>query len=151
MQRHFNTDPQGAHVTPCANGRRGLARSRYIRYTPFGRRPVGSAPILSKVALRLTFSPAVFEEFILPYDQELLERFGGGCIHACGRADHFAPLLPAIRGLGAFNLSLPHLNDMDRVLGNTIDKGLLLLGLPRDAAESIRSGGRQLRGRAHGP
>ncbi len=97
----------------------------------------------------MNLSPAFFEDFILPYDQELLERFGGGCIHACGRVDHFSPLLPAIRGLTGFNLSQPHLNDMEKVLQNTIDKGLLLLGLPLGAAERIRSSGRQLHGRVH--
>lgn len=33
-------------------------------------------------------SSTVYEEFIRPYDEQVLEAFGGGSTHFCGRADH---------------------------------------------------------------
>ncbi|QUI23061.1 hypothetical protein HZI73_12525 [Vallitalea pronyensis] len=44
-----------------------------------------------KVLLRndsaVNLSKAMFEEFVLPYDTKILETFGSGSIHFCGRAD----------------------------------------------------------------
>lgn len=97
----------------------------------------------------MNLSPDMFDEFIRPYDQRLLTEFGGGAVHFCGRGDHFIDRLARMNGLYAVNLSQPHLNDMERIFSNTIDIGIPIIGLRKDAAESAVKAGRNLRGRVH--
>ena len=54
-----------------------------------------------------------------------------------------------LRGLHAINLSQPHLNDMEKVYRHTVDKGIKLLNLTREAAEEALARGRDLRGQVH--
>lgn len=54
-----------------------------------------------------------------------------------------------LRGLYAINLSQPHLNDMEKVYRHTVDKGIKLLNLAREAAEAALASGRDLRGQVH--
>lgn len=91
----------------------------------------------------MNISAEMFDEFVRPYDQRLLDHFGGGAIHACGRVAHFIDRLAEMPGLYAFNFGQFELNDAERCLSATIDRGILLLGLPGAAAER-----RDLRGRA---
>jgi hypothetical protein len=106
-----------------------------------------------KIMLRddsaMNFSKRMFEEFVGPYDQRLLDEFGGGAIHFCGKGDHFIPAMAQLRGLYAINLSQPHLNDMEKVYRHTVDKGIKLLGLTREAAEAALARGRDLSGQVH--
>lgn len=95
----------------------------------------------------MNLSPAMFDEFIKPYDQKLLRECGGGAIHFCGRGDHYIDRLPSMEGLSAVNLSQPHYNNMEHVFRNTLDRGLLLLGLARHVADDALRRGRDLRGR----
>src|SRR5690606_3638952 len=67
----------------------------------------------------MNLSPEMFEEFIGPYDQRLLDEFGGGAVHSCGRVEHFAGLLSGLRGLKGFNMSQPELNDVEQVMRST--------------------------------
>lgn len=97
----------------------------------------------------MNFSPRMFDEFIAPYDQQLLDEFGGGAIHFCGKGDHYIAAMSQLRGLHAVNLSQPELNDMEHVYRHTIDKGIKLLGLKREAAEAASAAGRDLRGQVH--
>jgi hypothetical protein len=60
-------------------------------------------------------SPAQYREFIQPYDQQVLDIFGG-CIHFCGRGDHFAAAMTGSRNLYGLNITQPELNDMQKVL-----------------------------------
>ncbi len=105
-----------------------------------------------KIMLRddsaMNFSKRMFEEFIGPYDQRLLDEFGGA-IHFCGKGDHYLPAMAELRGLHAINVSQPHLNDMEKVYRHTVDKGIKLLGLTREAAEAALACGRDLRGQVH--
>ena len=73
----------------------------------------------------MNLSPAFFEEFIVPYDGEILQKYGG-IVHFCGKGDHFIPILSTLKGLRGINMSQPHLNDMDKVFSHTIDRGLHL-------------------------
>ena len=98
----------------------------------------------------MNFSPRMFEEFIEPYDQRLLDEFGGGAAHFCGRGDHYIQRLAALRGLYAIQMSQPEYNDMEKVFRHTVDRGVLLIGFPREAAEDAARRGRNLRGRVHG-
>ena len=95
------------------------------------------------------FSRRMYEKFILPYDQRLLDEFGGGAIHFCGKGDHFISLLGEMQGLHAIQLSQPHLNDMPKVYQHTIDKGILLIGLDEQAALHAIETGFDLKGRVH--
>jgi len=97
----------------------------------------------------MNISPALFDEFVVPYDQRLLAEFGGGAIHFCGRGDHFIPRMSRIKGLHAVNLSQPELNNMEIIFANTIDKGINLVDLAPEAAAAARKCGRPLRGRVH--
>ena len=94
------------------------------------------------------FSRKMFEKFILPYDQRLLDEFGGA-VHFCGKGDHFISSLSTLRGLHAVNVSQPELNDMEKIYQHTVDKGILLIGLRRDAAEKAVAEGRNLRGKVN--
>ena len=97
----------------------------------------------------MNLSPEMAAEFIRPYDQRLLDACGGGAIHACGRVDHYLDILAGMPGYFAFNLSQPHLNDMERVYQATVDRGIILLNLAGPAATAALAAGRDLRGRVH--
>jgi len=89
----------------------------------------------------------MYVEFIRDHDQRVIREFGGmGAVHYCGRGDHFIEALSEVEGLTAVNLSQPHLNDMDRIFANTVDKGIKLLALDPVAAERA---GRDLKGQVH--
>lgn len=94
----------------------------------------------------MNFSPAMYAEFFVPYDQRLLREFGGGAIHFCGRGDHYLELATAMEGLYGINLSQPHLNDMEKIYRATVDRGIPILGLAREWAEKAVAEGRDLHG-----
>lgn len=97
----------------------------------------------------MNLSRAMVAEFVSPYDQRLFDAFGGGAIHFCGKGDHYIPVLGALRGLYAINLSQPHLNNMETIFRATIDRGIPLIGLERAAAEAALAQGRDLHGLVH--
>jgi hypothetical protein len=99
----------------------------------------------------MNLSPVVFDEFIRPYDQRLLNEFGGGAIHFCGRGDHYIPSMSEMDGLHAINMSQPEYNDMETIFANTVDKGINIIGFNLDAAEAAVARGRDLHGRVHAP
>jgi hypothetical protein len=96
----------------------------------------------------MNFSPDMFDEFIRPYDQMILDEFGGGAIHFCGRGDHYIESMSMMSGLSAIAMSQPHLNDMERIFANTVDKGIKLIGFSLGACPAAED--RDLRGRVHG-
>jgi hypothetical protein len=97
----------------------------------------------------MNLSPDMFDAFVQPYDQRLLDAFGGGAIHFCGKGDHYIDRLPQMRGVYAVHMSQPQYNDMEKMLTYTADAGINLLGLEPDAARAVVAGGRKLRGRVH--
>jgi len=99
----------------------------------------------------MNLSLPMFREFVQPYDQRLLNEFGGGAIHFCGKGDHYAPAFPEFEGLYAVNLSQPEYNDMETLFRYTVDRGINIIGLRRDAAEEAIARGRDLHGRVHAP
>lgn len=70
-----------------------------------------------------------YEEFIKPYDQRLLDEFGG-CIHFCGNGNAFTQSMCQSRSLFGIHSSQPHLNDMDALLESARTNRVVLLGLP---------------------
>jgi hypothetical protein len=105
--------------------------------------------IMLRADSAMNLAPEQYDQFSRPYDQRLLDEFGGGAIHYCGRGDHFIGSLSTLRGLHAVQVSQPELNDMEVVLASTVDRGLKLLGLPRPAADEALARGRDLRGCVH--
>jgi hypothetical protein len=97
----------------------------------------------------MNLSPDVYDEFIRPYDQRLLNEFGGGAIHFCGRGDHYIPSMSEMDGLYAINMSQPEYNDMETIFANTVDKGINIIGFNRTVAEEAVARGRDLHGRVH--
>lgn len=86
-----------------------------------------------KIVLRndsaMNLSPDFYQEFAAPYDGELLEHFDGGVVHFCGRGDHYIEIMSKLNKLYGINMSQPHLNDMETIYRNTVDKGIKILGL----------------------
>ena len=97
----------------------------------------------------MNLSPDMFAEFVEPYDQRLLDAFGGGGLHFCGRGDHYVHRLPEMAGVYALAMSQPECNDMERIYRHTVDRGIPLIGFPREAAEAALRRGRDLHGNVH--
>ncbi|MBN1444731.1 MAG: hypothetical protein JW957_01325 [Candidatus Omnitrophica bacterium] len=93
----------------------------------------------------MNLSPEMFEEFIKPYDEKLLAVFDGGGIHFCGRGDHYIEKASKIEKLYAINMSQPHYNDMEKILKNTVDVGIKIIGLRKDSAEELVKKGRDFK------
>jgi len=72
-----------------------------------------------------------YEEFVKPYDQMLLDEFGG-CIHFCGRGDAFIASMCESHNLYGINSSQPDWNDMDLFLRSTLGNRIPVLGLPEE-------------------
>jgi hypothetical protein len=93
-------------------------------------------------------SPGHYEEFVKPYDQRLLNEFGG-CIHFCGRGTQFIASMCASDGLYGIHSSQPELNDLDLLWRSTQEHKLTLITLPeamlpcgaRRGATLLRSNG----------
>jgi len=95
----------------------------------------------------MNLSPETYVEFIRPLDQRLFDAFGGaGGQHFCGRGDHFIEQMSEMKGLSVIAMSQPHLNDMEKIYRNTVDKGIKLIGFDRATAENAS---RPLRGQVH--
>lgn len=85
----------------------------------------------------MNLSPAMFEEFIKPYDEDILGAFGGGALHFCGRGGHFIGKASEMTGLYAVNISQPELNDMAEIFEHTLEKGIKIIGFNKDFAEKL--------------
>ncbi len=90
----------------------------------FGRVGLGTIALRNDSAMNL--SPEFFDEFLRPYDSELLIHFKGGTEHFCGRGDHFIDRMATLPGLSAVDMSQPHLNNMEIILSALIDQGINL-------------------------
>jgi len=107
----------------------------------------GSVMLRDDSAMNL--SPEMYVEFVRPYDQMILDEFGGGAIHFCGRGDHYIESMSEMDGLYSIAMSQPHLNNMETIYRNTIDKGISLIGFDRGHAEKALESGRILHGLVH--
>ena len=58
----------------------------------------------------VNLSPSMYEEFVQPYDDKVLEAFGGGSMHFCGRADHWIFDMEKSKQIKGFNFGyMPNL------------------------------------------
>ncbi|MHB0857157.1 MAG: hypothetical protein ACYC5M_06250 [Anaerolineae bacterium] len=76
-------------------------------------------------------SQAQYLEFVQPYDQRILDAFGG-CIHFCGRGDQFVGPMATSANLYGLNPSQPELNDMPRLWDLTRAHGLVMMTMSED-------------------
>lgn len=83
----------------------------------------------------MNLSPESYAEFVARYDNELLETYGGGVIHFCGRGDHYIDIISRMPKLYGVNITQPHLNDMEKIYQNTVDKGIKILNFPDQWAQ----------------
>ena len=97
----------------------------------------------------MNFSPAMVDEFVLPYDQRLLNEFNGGAIHFCGKGDHYIESMCNMDQLHCIHMSQPEYNDIEMILANTVDKGIKILEFPEELAVSLCNEGRQFSGNMH--
>ena len=96
----------------------------------------------------MNISGDMYEELVRPRDQRILEEFGG-CVHFCGRGHHYIKAVSEMKGLSGINMSQPEWNDMEIIYQNTIDKGLVILGMPKEEVVRATAAGRPMRGRVH--
>ena len=91
----------------------------------------------------MNVSPELYEEFSMPYDKKLLERYGGGVIHFCGRGDHYIDKLQELPQVYGINMSQPEYNDMEKIYRYTVEKGIKILSFDGARAEQDkgRTGG----------
>jgi hypothetical protein len=75
-------------------------------------------------------SPAHYETFVKPYDQALLDEFGG-CIHFCGTGNAFIASMCKSRNLFGIHSSQPDLNDVALLVESATSNQVALLGLPQ--------------------
>jgi len=86
----------------------------------------------------MNLSPAMFTEFVRPYDQCLYDAFGGGAMHFCGRGDHYIEQVSDMPGVHAVNMSQPQYNNMEMMFRHTAEKGIRLLGCdPKATADAM--------------
>ena len=98
----------------------------------------------------MNLSPEMYGEFALPYDRELLEYYGGGCVHFCGRGDHYIDQLAAVPLLYGVNMSQPEYNDMEKIIGAVGGHGKRLLNLNRAACRAYADRPDAIPGMIHG-
>ncbi|MDD4422821.1 MAG: hypothetical protein PHD46_07275 [Eubacteriales bacterium] len=99
----------------------------------------------------MNLSPSTYEEFIMPCDQKLLDTFGGGAMHFCGRGDHFIDLVANLEGLYAVNMSQPEYNNLEKYFKNTVQKGITVLNFKEKAAPGYPECLGQLQNLVHCP
>lgn len=90
--------------------------------------------ILLRLDSAMNLSVDFYNEFSKPYDSELLDYYGGGCMHFCGKGDHYIESMCEIENMYGFNMSQPHLNDMARIFAVAQKGDKKILSLP-DGAE----------------
>ncbi|MDO5423213.1 MAG: hypothetical protein Q4F41_05760 [Eubacteriales bacterium] len=106
----------------------------------------GGTVIRNDAAMNL--SGDMYADLVRPRDQRILDEFGG-CIHFCGTGHHYIAQVSELRNLTGINLSQPDWNDMERIYQYTVDKGLLIIGMPEAEVERAGQAGRRLWGRVH--
>jgi len=83
-------------------------------------------------------SPALIDKFARPYLRRILEQFGGGYVHYCGKHDYLLDILldePLVRGI---NFGNPEKHDMMQVLKRCREnKKVYVGGINRISGESL--------------
>jgi len=73
-------------------------------------------------------SPGAIDEFVVPYTSRILDHFGGGYIHYCGKNDYlFNAMLRMEKSIG-INFGNPEMHDMNIVLSEIANAGKIYYG-----------------------
>ncbi len=96
----------------------------------------------------VNISESMYREFAMPYDARVYKEFGG-CMHFCGKGDHFVGAACEIEGVSGINMSQPELNDMEKIYRATVDQGKIIIGMPEPEIARAGACGRPLRGLVH--
>ena len=89
--------------------------------------------ILIRLDSAMNLSCDFYDAFSKPYDKELFDHFGGGCLHFCGKGDHFVGSLCELENMYGINMSQPHLNDMAKIFDAVSARGKRLFNFPDGA------------------
>lgn len=73
-------------------------------------------------------SPEQIDEYVIPYDKQALDRFGGGFIHYCGKNDHLLDAYLALEGVRAINFGNPEMHDFSRTMEKFKTSGVCCFG-----------------------
>ena len=68
------------------------------------------------------------DEFVIPYTSRVLEHFGGGYIHYCGKNDHLFESMLSLNKVIGINFGNPEMHDMDMILSKIAKAGKLYYG-----------------------
>ncbi len=98
----------------------------------------------------VNLSPDLYKEFALRYDAHLLDYYGSGTMHYCGRGDHFVEILAKEKNLTGINLSQPELNDMDKIYKAISENDKKIIGLPTPACREYAKRENPAKGIIHG-
>ena len=94
----------------------------------------------------VNLSERMYREFAMPRDARVFAELGGG-MHFCGRGDHYIGAACEIEDLSCINMSQPELNDMETIYRATVDRGIVIIGMPEGEIARAGAAGRDLRGR----
>jgi len=88
----------------------------------------------------------------VPYTRRLLQAFGGGWIHYCGKNDHlYRAVLDDLPECYALNFGNPEMHDMEQVVADCISRGKTYKGgIPRQADEPLEAYFRRVQGYTQG-
>lgn len=87
-------------------------------------------PIMLRLDSGMNLSADFYREYSMPYDKELFDHFGGGCMHFCGTGSHYIDALCEIESMYGFNCSQPHLNDADKLFAAALKNNKKIISLP---------------------
>ncbi len=74
------------------------------------------------------FSPALYREFVVPYNSQVLTAFGGGAIHYCGNANqHLASFLETEGLRAVHNVQLDDVESAARLRHALAEKGIVTI------------------------
>jgi len=92
------------------------------------------------------------DEFVVPYTRRLLQAFGGGWVHYCGKNDHlYRVVMDDIPEYYAVNFGNPDWHDLPVVIDECIAKSKTYIGsLPREPGEDTRAYFQRVLGYTHG-
>ncbi len=117
----------GEERTACYHGH-ALSRGIYMRN--------GGIRISEDSATLI--SPKQIDEFVIPYDQKVLEAFGGGFIHFCGKNDFLLESYLKLDKVRAVNLGNPEMYDFNITMQKFIDHRKCCFGVwPKIEEENL--------------
>lgn len=76
----------------------------------------------------IILDPDSYQEFVKPYNERVLQAFGGGCIHCCGKVTHQLENLKNTKGLTLYhNMTLDNLEEAQKMQEGLSEKKIAYL------------------------